>query len=502
MRTRAGGVAVLFGSLLLLAAPPGALAQTTTRMSVSSVGAPANGHSSSWPWWGYPSISADGRCVAFYSAASNLVPSDANDVIDVFVHDRQTGQTQRTSVASTGTEGNGYSNHPALSADGRFVAFESSASNLVPGDTDDFPDIFVHDRQSGQTTRVSIAAMGGHANSGSGAPSISADGRFVAFGSWASNLVPDDTNEFFDVFVHDRQTSQQTRVSVTAMGAEGNESSYGPCISADGRFVVFGSLASNLVEGDTNDEADVFVHDRQAGQTSRVSVASDGTQGNNFSGFFGVAISADGRFVAFDSYASNLVPGDSNLSSDIFVHDRETGQTSRVSVASDGTQGIYGGDGGPTISADGRFVAFDSSASNLVPGDSNDASDIFVHDRQTRETTLVSISSSVIQGNADSVWPSISASGRFLAFVSLATNFVPGDDFDTFDVFAHDRAMPCPGDANGDGVTDFIDLNTVLSAFGSAAGEPSFLTIADMNQDAHIDFLDLNIVLSAFGTAC
>jgi Tol biopolymer transport system component len=282
---------------------------------------------------------------------------------------------QRVSVASDGAQGNGDSFDNSISADGRYIAFASRASNLVAGDTNGKQDIFVHDRLTGQTTRVSVASDGAQGNGDSGQPVISADGRFVAFYSSASNLVPGDTNGVEDVFVHDRLTGQTTRVSVASDGAQGNGPSWGPSISADGRFVAFESRASNLVPGDTNGTTDVFVHDRHTGQTMRVSVASDGREGNSYSWL--ARISADGRFVVFTSDASNLVAGDTNGTWDVFVHDRLTGQTTMVSVASDGTPG-NGRSIGVSISGDGRFVAFMSEASNLVAGDTNGTWDVFV----------------------------------------------------------------------------------------------------------------------------
>jgi outer membrane protein assembly factor BamB/pimeloyl-ACP methyl ester carboxylesterase len=345
------------------------------RVSVASDGSEGNNSSSS------PSISADGRYVAFSSAASNLVPGDTNGVPDVFVHDRTTGQTTRVSVASDGSEGNSSSSSPSISADGRYVAFSSAASNLVPGDTNYVTDIFVHDRTTGQTTRVSVTSGGRQANYESSNPFISADGRYVTFYSDASNLVPEDTNETPDIFVHDRTTEETTRVSVASDGSQANDLGYYPftvypSISSDGRYVVFSSEASNLVPGDTNGQGDIFVHDRATGQTTRISVASDGSQANNGSDS-PLSISSDGRYVAFGSYASNLVPGDTNNGTDVFVHDRMTGKTTRVSVASDGAeandQSYY-----PSISADGRYVTFTSAASNLVSGDTNGAWDIFV----------------------------------------------------------------------------------------------------------------------------
>src|SRR5213592_4033360 len=253
--------------------------------------------------------------------------------------------TERVSVASGGTtEGNDTSLGSALSADGRFVAFDSSATDLVAADTNGVSDVSVHDRQTGTTERVSVASHGAQGNGSSGLvtfafpPALSADGRFVAFVSAATNLVASDTNGATDVFVHDRQTGTTERVSVASDGTEGNAASAGATLSADGRFVAFHSAATNLVAGDTNATNDVFVHDRQTGITERVSVASDGTQGNKASSY--PALSADGRFVAFDSDATNLVAGDTNGTTDVFVHDRQTGTTERVSVASGGgTQG-------------------------------------------------------------------------------------------------------------------------------------------------------------------
>jgi Tol biopolymer transport system component len=195
----------------------------------------------------------------------------------------------------------------------------------------------VHDRQTGATTRVSVASDGTQAHAGASHPSISADGRYVAFHSLSNNLVPGDTNAY-DVFVHDRQTGATTLVSVASDGTQANEQSRHPSISADGRYVAFHAHDSNLVPGDTNNAWDTFVHDRQTGETTRVSVASDGTQGNSFSRH--PIISADGRSVAFESEASNLVSGDTNgpgvTGIDIFVHDRGTAPAQPTATATTG----------------------------------------------------------------------------------------------------------------------------------------------------------------------
>jgi hypothetical protein len=230
------------------------------------------------------------------------------------------GRTDQVSVASDGTRGNFGSFTPAISADGRYVAFESNASNLVEGDTNRFVDVFVHDRESGATERVSVDSDGNEGNGFSSSPSISAGGRYVAFQSAASNLIEGDTNGASDVFVHDRDTGITERVSVDSDWGEGNAGSFGPAISADGRYVAFQGSASNLVPDDTNAETDVFVHDRETGATERVSLASDGAEGNRSS--FASSLSADGRYVAFASLASNLVPGDTNGLQDVFVRDR------------------------------------------------------------------------------------------------------------------------------------------------------------------------------------
>jgi Tol biopolymer transport system component len=423
-------VIVLFtGTLSPLVTPAGAFPGTTTRVSVDSAGNEGNEFS------GEPSISANGRFVAFSSGASNLVPGDTNGVADIFVHDQKTGTTTRVSVDSAGNEGNGDSFAPSISANGRFIAFQSDATNLVPGDTNSTFDVFVHDRKTGSTTRVSVDSAGNEGNDFSGGPSISADGRFVAFTSFASNLVPGETNLTADVFVHDQKTGTTTRVSVDSAGNEGNDFSFAPSISANGRFVAFESDATNLVPGDTNSTFDAFVHDQKTGSTTRVSVDSAGNEGNGDS--FAPSISANGRFIAFQSDATNLVPGDTNSTFDVFVHDQKTGSTTRVSVDSAGNEGNFGSFS-PSIGANGRFVAFSSNATNLVPGDTNGDVDVFVHDRHTGTTTRVSVDSVV------SPLPSLSANGRFVAFQSDATNLVPGDTNSTLDVFVHHLAPTRP----------------------------------------------------------
>ena len=230
-----------------------------------------------------------------------------NGASDVFVTDRTTGVTTRVSTATDGTSGDGWSGSPAISADGRWIAYESHASNLVPGDTNGALDVFVTDRTTGVTTRVSTATDGTQANDNSFCSAISADGRWIAYMSYASDLSPGDTNGALDVFVTDRTTGVTTRVSTATDGTRANDNSFCSAISADGRWIAT-RQASNLSPGDTNGALDVFVTDRTTGVTTRVSTATDGTQAN--SGSEPPSISADGRWIAYMSYASNLVPGD------------------------------------------------------------------------------------------------------------------------------------------------------------------------------------------------
>lgn len=328
-------------------------------------------------------ISDDGRYLVFASSAADLVADDSNDTLDIFVYDRVTGSSERVSVASDGGESNNSSSSPAISADGRYVAFASRADNLVADDNNGESDIFVHDRDTGSTELVSVDRKGGQGDNGSWSPAISGNGRYVAFYSQATNLVADDTNGEKDVFVHDRDTGSSERVSIASDGSQADFSSFAPSLSDDGRYVTFESQASNLVDADTNGGPDIFVHDRATGSTELVSVASDGSQGNYYS--FSPAISGDGRYIVFSSDATNLVLADTNNLRDIFIHDRDSGITKRSSVSSDGSQSNNNRDGiepavsaGAAISDNGRYVVFYSYAMNLVADDTNDSSDIFV----------------------------------------------------------------------------------------------------------------------------
>ncbi|MFV2066188.1 MAG: beta-propeller fold lactonase family protein, partial [Pirellulales bacterium] len=394
-----------------------------------------------------PAISGDGRFVAFASTRSDLVANDTNNRRDIFVYDRQTDTIERVSVHSNGTQSTADSWEPTISEDGRYVAFRSGASNLVDVDTNGDYDIFVHDRDTDETVLASVDSDAVQGDSYSYKPNLSDDGRYVAFWSNANNLVPNDTNQVRDIFVRDLVNGTTERVSVDsdenqAMGGH----SYGPVLSADGRYVVFQSAAANLVAGDTNQKADVFVRDRVAGTTERVSVASDASEGNGASSKRW--INDDGRYVVFESTASNLVPGDTNGRADIFLHDRDAGQTRRVSVGSDGTQGDNNSYL-PQISGDGRYVAFQSWATNFDSRDSNATRDVFVHDVLTGSTRRLSVATDGSDSNGLSETAAISSDGRFVAFPSEATNLLSQDPLQKGGLFVADVQVPTtPGSWN------------------------------------------------------
>jgi Tol biopolymer transport system component len=399
----------------------------TWRVSVSSLNGQGNRES------GGRNISGDGRHVVFYSNASNLVPGDTNSATDIFVHDRLTGVTERVSVSSDGDQVDKDSRGQKISLDGRRVAFASNATNLVAGDTNGVGDVFVHDRATHETIRVSVSSGGDQANRRAWRPNISGDGRYVSFASEATNLVPNDTNGQADIFVHDCITGETWGVSSSPSGEQGNGSCEYSALSADGRFVAFGSTSSNLVPGDTNRVQDIFIRDMATNEMERVNVSSSGVQAHK--GSWQPEVSADGRYVAYVSAATNLVPDDTNGTWDVFVRDRRAGETERVSISSDGAEG-NGFSGESQIGADGRWVVFRSAASNLVPGDTNRLVDIFVRDRVSQTTVRVSVSAIGQQADGESDDPSISADGRYVAFRSCASNLVPDDTNGGSDSFA------------------------------------------------------------------
>jgi len=475
--------------LLALAAAAAGAACRVERASVGLGGEPADDFS------GFPSLSADGRFVAFQSYASNLVADDTNHVTDIFVYDRQNAATERVSVDSAGVQaldltGIG-SELPAISADGRFVAFDSEAANLVGDDRNIVTDVFVHDRDTGATERVSLDSSGHEANDVSTQPAISGDGRFVAFESIASNLVDNDVTECeivfdqfivrhncSDIFVRDRMTGVTERVSADPRGNESGGESHNAAISADGRYVAFDSDSDQLVTGDFNSARDVFVNDRLTGITERVSIGSDGEEGNADS--FHPSLSADGRYVAFTSYANNLVAGDSSdtLTTKSFAHDRLTGGTERLG------RGTF-----PALSATGRYVAFFSL-------------DAFVSDRVSGLVTFVSADAQGNPGDAFSTDVAISADGQTVAFRSDATNFSP-EVLNLGDVFVASGCSPalCGADCNGDGRVTVDELATGVEI----ALNPSDIdrcTRMDLNGDGAVTLDELVTAINTTLQGC
>jgi len=395
-----------------------------------------------------PAISADGRYVAFFSSASDLVRGDTNEVRDVFVRDRISGATERVSVSDRGAQANGASqtsgDNPAISADGNVVAFDSTASNLVPNDRNQQTDVFVRLRAEGTTELVSVSSSGEQGNGPSSNPAMDGSGRWVVFQSLASNLVESDRNGVSDVFVRDRQEGTTERVC----GIEPNGPSSQPAISADGRFVAFVSAATNLVANDTNGQLDVFVCDRQTGQIEIASVNSRGELGNGDSIL--PALSADGRFVAFKSLASNLVPDDRNGTVDVFVRDRALGITERVSTS------FLGGDANgtsyaPAIDCSGRFVAFGSEANNLFREDYNQLPSMFLRDRAAGRTYLLYLGPGQIgaDGAVLDIAPAVSCQPLVVAFATLASNLGGNDPNQHADIYVSTSPLPrCRTDAD------------------------------------------------------
>jgi Tol biopolymer transport system component len=423
-----------------LAVAPAAGAATPELISTSSSEEIANAGS------GQSEVSADGRFVVFESQASNLVPGDTNNEIDVFIRDRPAGTTELVGLSSSGGHVPGGVWLRGISADARYVAFGSLSSGVVPGDTNNDADVFVRDRLLGTTERVSVDSAEQQANGASPEVDISADGQFVAFTSYAPNLVPGDTNDQGDVFLRDRVAGTTVRVSVDSARQQANGSpGQHVAISDDGRFVAFESYASNLVPGDGNGTLDVFVHEVATGATERVDVSSGGDEA--IGGGSLEAINADGRFVVFDSGAPNLVEKDTNDPNqpDVFVRDRATGQTERVSIGNQGEE-ADSASFGSAISDDGRVVAFSSGATTLVPGDTNGLNDAFVRDRTAGATERVSVGGGGEEGNGHSGASALNGDGSLVAFVSGASNFVAGDTNGAFDIFVatHDLTVSTP----------------------------------------------------------
>jgi Tol biopolymer transport system component len=389
----------------------------TVAVLLPAGGAPPNDAS------GDPGISGNGRVVAFTSRATNLVPGAGDPWRDVIVVNFPTGASECASVSTAGAKADGDSSEPALDRKGRRVAFTSLADNLVDGDGNGVPDVFVRDRKAGTTVRASVSSDGTEGDDASSHPCLSGDGRLLVFSSYATNLVPDDSNAASDVFLRDLESGTTTRVSLAHDGAQGNDGSLFPVISANGRYVAFMSYAGNLVADDENAVRDDFVRDLKTGQVEMVSVSKLGADENAPGGV--VSISASGRKLLFESNANNLDPADSHIGTDIYLRDRKLHTTSLVSRAPLGLP-ANGDSMRPEISGNGRWAAFISHASNLVAGDGNGFTDVFLCDLKQGLTTRVSISSDGVEGNGDSSEGHLCRDGGLVVFGSRADNLVAG----------------------------------------------------------------------------
>jgi hypothetical protein len=450
---------------------PTCMQGTTTRISLHTDGTQGNG-ASGLDFEAYSvSISDDGRFVAFASEATNLVAGDTNNLQDVFLRDRDVDvdgnfdeagyvKTTRISMGLLGAQANSYSFQVSISGNGRYVAFASYASNLVAGDTNGTWDVFRYDQVTGQMVRVSVSSAGVQGNATSDQPSASYDGRYIAFRSYANNLVADDANDPSDIFVRDVTNSVTSMVSVSTTGIQGDADSYTPSISGDGRWVAFASKATNLLDGiaDTNtfcnydadaeleNCSDVFAYDRLYGTQNLISAVDTTTTtfGDNES--FAPSASYDGSLVAFASRATNLDPTytDTNGSADIFV--RKLVYTSTVMISVSFFDGLANANSyTPAISPDGSFVAYASDASTLdLYGDMNGQRDIFLFDMSTRLTRLISRAYNGGASNGTSVAPDISRMGSHVTYPSRATNLVNNDTNNTWDVFAYYRFGEIP----------------------------------------------------------
>ncbi|MBL8843552.1 MAG: PD40 domain-containing protein [Planctomycetes bacterium] len=384
-------------------------------------------------------ISGDGDVVAFAVANGAFLPGP-NGNSHIYLKVRSTDAIEDPIVTTTGAISSASAELGELSGDGRYLVFSSDAGDLVVGDTNGETDLFVRDRVAAVTTRVSVSSAGVQADDTSGFGRISADGRYVAFSSYATNLVAVDGNGTLDVFLRDTQAQTTERISIGIGGVDANGYSYALDVSDDGRYVLFGSDASNLVAGDINAAYDLFLYDRTLATTELITVSTAGVRSNGTT-IIGASMTADGSMVVFDSNATNLVSGDANQKFDIFLRDRNAGTTVRVNR---GTNGETNGDSwDPTISTDGLAIAFESRAKNLSPLDPNGHADIYLHDVPTGTTTLVSLSCDGVVADLECYRARLSADGLVVGFLGGATNLDPADANGFRDAFSSDFTN-CP----------------------------------------------------------
>lgn len=403
-----------------------------------SVDASGNQISSVGTWGGdAPAISRDGRYIVFESDSSQLVSGDTNGLLDVFVKDRQTGSVVRANTTPSGTQmttGEVIGTSPAVSDDGRFVAFLAYEPGLVSGYAGTHRDVYVKDMQTGAIDVSSVSSSGSAGDGDAASVALSANGRYVVFSSAASNLVPGDTNSMNDIFVRDRQNGATTLVSKSYTGGVANGGSMWASISCDGAYVAFSSAASDLVASDTNSNGAVFLADRITGDMTDITLNENGYA----TGSAAPQVSCDGTTVVFDSTASNLVSGDTNGYEDIFAYDVMSHVIDRITVSSSGGQSTrYPDEGFSTrsVSYDGQYVVYSAYDNGLVSSDTNSKDDVYLRDRKNGTTQLISMRSVSTPAVSDSYYPSISEDGKYVGYISNDSNLVAGDTNSEPDIF-------------------------------------------------------------------
>jgi hypothetical protein len=457
-------VAMLLGASHAVAVPGDIMLAST-----SDAGTKGNGGSST------PSSSADGTKVAFYSTATNLDPADTDTLHDIYVKDLASGDITLASTSDTGVKGNGSSFWVSMSAEGKKVVFGSFATNLDPADTDGLRDVYVKDLATGDITLASTSDTGvkGNGDSASFAfPSMSADGTKVAFQSLATNLDPADADGLSDIYVKDLASGDISLASTSDTGIKGNGGSSDLssfALSANGTKVAFGSSATNLDPADTDAAGDIYVKDLSTGNITLASTSDTGVKGNGLT----VAMSAGGTRVAFGSFATNLDPGDTDDLLDIYVKDLSTGDITLASTSDTGVKGNSSSSIFPSLSADGTKVGFSSSASNLDPRKAHPGDDaIYLKDLSSGDITLASTSDTGVTGHGDSTFPSLSADGTKVAFQSRATNLDPADTDTSDDIYVKDLGVAPPSaectitGTNGDDVLKGTPGDDVICGLG------------------------------------
>jgi hypothetical protein len=394
---------------------------------------------------GRASISQDGRYVVFGSVDSGIVANDTNGRMDVFVRDLKLGTTTRVNLSSTGAELSlGYSGFFRMSANGRFVLFDSANNNVVSGDTNSKIDIFLRDLKNNTTEMVSLTSSGGLPNDASSGADISADGRYVAFKSYASNIVSGDTNGSWDIFIRDRKLATTKLISKSTAGLPSNGSSNSPSISCDGSYVTFSSNGTDLVSGDTNGLADIFLMDRVNGDSvSNITPNSNGTGAST-----NADISCNGETILFHSDASNLVINDTNNAPDLFAYNMIDGTFERVNLDPSGNETVGSPisagverPGNDSMDFSGRYVVFSGYTSTLVSGDTNNTRDVFIRDLKDGVTQIISKRNSTTQTNDMSFDSAISLDGRKVLFTSFDNSIVSGDTNGVPDLFVSDTGI-------------------------------------------------------------